>query len=348
MFALALSDDTGGRNREVSAMGARHIFFVIRYSVLVAGMDSWRLASQDLETYRRKLFDERRLEERVGLFERLTLPSIMNQIFDENVSVSLVVITSAELPANASRALDEALTKRPAWLGVDVVRAEVDGPGLGALTQSVIDSRVKDDAGGSETIYATVRLDDDDVLSCGYVAALARYMTPTLAGMIVTFPKGYVGTLSGETGRFNALRHYYAPKIALGLAHIGKSAGGYPTTQRRNIFECGRHTEVDRVLPVISDASFDAFIRTFHGSNDSGAASNESRWIQELPVASAGAPDQFPHGLVDRGAVGVPDEENGQRLRYKECERSFARLRVCQKEKRRLKRKRKARGWTPT
>lgn len=161
--------------------------------------------------------------------------------------------------------------------------------------------------------------------------------------MVVSFPKGLIGTVSPENRRIDSIRHYYAPKIALGMAHIASWSADDKARPRRNIFECGRHAEIDRATPTILEGSFEAYIRTFHASNDSGSVDMQAGWIQELPAASPQALEQFPAEVFDANAVTAAVDAGG-RVRQKECQESFVKLQACQRERRRLRRKLDS-GW---
>ncbi|TQE99145.1 MAG: hypothetical protein FKY71_10130 [Spiribacter salinus] len=318
-------------------MPSKHIFFVVRYSILLTGGGSWKAAKQDLSAYRRQLFAEERLDERIRLFEGLTLQSLKSQQFDADVSVSLVILTSAELPAHAADALDRSIQALPDWLDVKVVQADASGPGLRQLTQTAIDSLLSARMASSGVPYATVRLDDDDILSRTYVQALSRYVMHTFNDMAVSFPKGLIGTVSRENRRIDSVRRYYAPKHAQGIAHIASWSPADETPPRRNIFDCGRHTEIDTAVPTILDASFDSYIRTFHGSNDSGSVDKHAGWIEELPAAPPQALEQFPDEVFDAKAVTAAADARKD-VRQRECQQIFAKLQACQRERGRLRR----------
>lgn len=320
-----------------------HVFFTVRYSVLIGGQGSWKLTRQDWDRYRAQLFDNARLEERLRLFANLTLPSLAAQFFDKDVSVTLIVITSDELPAFALSNLHQAVDSLPEWIDTEIVETGVEGASFGALTQQVVDNRLSRTVGEGEAIYASVRLDDDDVLAQRYVDRVAPYLKPAFAGMILSFPQGYAGTVRAGGEAFSELNHYYSPKIALGMAHVGLWSQGQARTKRRNIFECGGHAEVDARVPVLYDASFPAFIRTFHEYNDSGSAVSQEEWVAELPAAGADALEWFPAQLFESELAEQLTSSETKRPRQKDCQELFAKLEVCKRERRRLAKKRKFR-----
>ncbi|MDN5653358.1 MAG: putative rhamnosyl transferase, partial [Lactococcus lactis] len=52
---------------------------LIRYSLLSEDLKAWKISRADLESYRKQLFDEDRLNERFEMFKNITLPSLLNQ-----------------------------------------------------------------------------------------------------------------------------------------------------------------------------------------------------------------------------------------------------------------------------
>src|SRR5699024_8221630 len=60
---------------------------------------------------------------------------------------------------------------------------------------------------GVDTVYGSVRLDDDDCLSSDYALSLLKYMKPEFAGFPVSFPYGYQGVF--KEGRISDVRHLY-------------------------------------------------------------------------------------------------------------------------------------------
>jgi len=334
------SVETCGRSeRDGEFMTNAHLFFVVRYSILNGEPGSWKITRQDWAAYREQLFDPARLKQRFRLFSGLTLPSLTAQRFDRNVSVSLIVITAAELPSAASAELRDGVGNLPEWLDADVLPVEADGASVGALVQTAVNNSLRERYGDHDVDYATVRLDDDDLLSNRYVEKISRYTRPEFSDMVVSFPRGFIGMVGAGSGRVEDLRHYYAPKVALGMAHVGAWRNGKTVSRSGNVFSVGNHAEIGSKAPVILDGSFDAFIRTFHGDNDSGADVTQKEWIMELPKAGSEVRKSFPEQCLARFSEKDSEESREEAVSQKACQQEIAKLRACRRRRNKLRRK---------
>jgi hypothetical protein len=67
------------------------------------------------------------------------------------------------------------------------------------------------------------------------------------------------------------LKHFYYPKIALGLSYVNLiEQGTFRETQRVHVFNVGIHVCADEVCPVILDAKRPMFFRTLGSVNEGG------------------------------------------------------------------------------
>lgn len=237
--------------------------FAVRYSVLTRRHRSWNVSSDDLETYRKMLFDPLRLQTHRRLFERLTVPSLAAQAergYADRMAVH--VAASSELPLLEREELQRILAPYPwasiAFVGVDD-RLPFDG-----MRDDFLQRKVKRAAA-----YAQCRLDDDDALSIHFLEHLEGYTAQRYADFIVSFGSGYALHFDAEADTILGAFDWYRPKNSVGMAHIGffdqEKKGGAPG----KIFGLGNHSYADRARPLILDSREPLIIRAFHDQQDS-------------------------------------------------------------------------------
>ncbi|SEG45112.1 glycosyltransferase [Billgrantia desiderata] len=259
-------------------------FIVVRYSVLLKSK-AWNIAKDsDFEEYRRKLFSKDRLDQHFYFFNNVMLPSIAAQVSKQSdIDVRLMVITSSELPDDAKESLSEA-TEKFNW--VDTLFLSPDGN-----MNKEINGYIKSAVEGRDTVYATVRLDDDDALHSDYLSSLNKYLSPVFSGHMVSYPKGHAVLFDQELGRVTSAIEVYYPKIALGLAFINfydakRNAFSHKTI---NIFQSGKHTTVQERYPLLLDESLNAYVRMCYKSSDTAESffKKRSRKAERVPLDTA-------------------------------------------------------------
>jgi len=239
------------------------IFIVVRYSVLLKSK-AWNIAKEsDFEEYRENLFAKNRLDQHFYFFRNIMLPSIAVQVSEQSdVDVRLLIITSSDLPEGAKMELSKAVTGY-GW--ADTVFLEPEGN-----MNRAINNYIKSAMAGQDSVYATVRLDDDDALHAGYLSSLAKYLSPAFTGHIVSYPRGHAALYDQDLGQITSAIEVYYPKIALGLAMINcydekRDAFLHKTI---NISQAGKHTTVQERYPLILDESLSAYVRMCYKSSD--------------------------------------------------------------------------------
>lgn len=222
------------------------------------GRSGWK---SDFAADPEMLFEENRLRQRFWLFENITLPSLASQTSSD---FHYYVLSSNLMPDWAKNQLDE-LCKTYVGEGRYTIRFAKFG-----RAKKFIRFILSDFAGNDPV--AQVVLDDDDALSCDFVATLKSHLnemdefTEENTPRFVTFPVGYVLGLREEDTRI--WRHGYK-FINLGLTMIGTAA-------QKNIFAIN-HKSAPKIFGFTSDYEKPMYIRTLSNVNDSHAVV-KSKW----------------------------------------------------------------------
>lgn len=247
----------------------KHIFIVIRYSVLSTSK-AWLMSREDdFEHYKNKLFAAQRLDSKFTFFSKLVLPALdKQQGVIPGQDFSVLLLTSAQLPANEQARLATLVKARP-WLHLIPVAVEQSIP---AAVTSAIKPLLA--AMQEDVCFASARLDDDDVLSAQYCQALLKYITPDFTNHVVTFPKGFE-CLYDDTARAvtESIQIDY-PKVAVGLAHINGYQAASKTFAAKcvNVFQAGNHTKVDERFAMVEERSYFAYVKMAHCTQDTAEA----------------------------------------------------------------------------
>lgn len=260
----------------------KHIFIIIRYSVLTESQSSWEIGrDKNNEEYKNRLFDHNRLSLHERLFREVTVPSINSMITAQNQdNLTVLVLTSEELPSPYLENLHDLLAPYP-WFKVFPLPSN-------KKMYELINSTFRNELGkfNGTVCFATTRLDDDDALASGFMNELLKYLSPSFNGFCVSFSNGVAGIYDKNTGTYRSFHSYYYPKIALGLSYINtyepvtKSLAFNETT----IYSLGKHTTVDFKRPTIIDARNPMFLRTFHTASDSIGKAQISKIIKNPKV----------------------------------------------------------------
>lgn len=237
----------------------KHIFVFIRYSVVLkTRKNNWIVGrEEDFDGYKARVFDTERLKARRSLFEQVTLSSLDRQEEMENVSV--ILMTSDELPETEKRELYSMTQNRP-WLKIKELNEEEKN------YERTINQEIK--SFGTDLLYSTVRLDDDDALAKNYFGRLNTFMDEANVNRLVSFGMGYAGLYSEESNAFMEFKQYYYPKIAIGLAKISKYKLDDNSFSSGSIYADGKHTIVDQKAVLLLDSREPAFVRLIHSSAD--------------------------------------------------------------------------------
>lgn len=217
-----------------------------RFSLFSPESGAWIASNgskfRTVEDYRDYLFSAERMDPRCEIFFNYTLP--MLAIASEEYVFGHVVSFSDTLPDRYQTRLSEAAKNFP-FLILDRVEA-----GGGMMNVARAARRLMASAGMPlTTVYGSLRLDDDDILSADYFEQMARHITLDKVGHVISLSRGVTAMHAG--GRF-----YYARDAVLPLhskGHLGvcrfDEAGNFHAPVG------GPHNEADKVNPVIIDGS---------------------------------------------------------------------------------------------
>lgn len=293
----------------------KHIIFAVRFSVLAPSKGGTLLASGSLtpDEYRDKLFSEDRISERLHLFEEITLRSLKYQK-PSDAQLHLIVVTSDVLPEDMniklSKILKEFSSENNFSATIMYAKSGFSDTHEGRKSYKKIDdclrAYLKDYIGEEKDfVFATVRLDDDDGLAASYCERLSSLLERGLYGLPVSYAYGYEGFYDKNSGSFRSVKHWYHPKIALGLAFINKfeiGKGFYD--DKCHIYNLGRHTRIDETYPILIDSTFPAYFRTISSHNDSGASGSHDYLLDLGALDMDGEEFRFISNVIDQKPEG--------------------------------------------
>lgn len=236
----------------------KHVFVMIRYSVLTESKDSWVIGRDaDTEQYKEKLFSHERLTLHQELFLNVTLPSLRKM---NSSNTTVLVFTSDELPSPFIDNLNKAVKEDD---NIKIITLPRSGRVIVQMHTHLLSELVNFD---SDTVYATVRLDDDDALSKDFYHGLNKYLNKEFVGYAVSFPRGIAGIY--ENGGYSGFYEINQPKIALGLSFINFFKKDNDVKSPVSVFGLGNHTKIDEKHFLVIDNCKPMYIRTVHGQSD--------------------------------------------------------------------------------
>jgi hypothetical protein len=226
----------------------RDIYCHIRFSFF--GQTDTRLKPEDHDAAQVQLYNETRMARRFFLFENLTLPSLRAQT---DRDFKIVIMSSDIMPERFKDRL-RAITAQD---GNVILDFSTRRNGAFAFRQHIEDSL----GAGFYKTAVHFRLDDDDALASNYIARLRAVSYGLSVGTHVTFPTGLTLFPAQAGGSVGAVFPHRQLLIGLGLAIICGASF------RKNPFQM-MHGNVWQRWPVVSDPTFNAYIRTHHHDND--------------------------------------------------------------------------------
>jgi len=205
------------------------VYFVTRFSIFDPSFRGFRLSTDhDVVEYERRLFDRGRLDHKFATFESITLRSVVAQT---RTDWRWIIYASDRLPSNFAARLIRLVTPYPQI----TVRAVPSFREFFGETQSY-------DYGES---FATVRLDDDDGVGSAFVENLQQYSASR--GTIICFTEG-------------RLVKYSDDKVVRGEAVSERNNAQGLTAVGLNIYNCGRHSDIDSRYPVVYDSTAEMYL----------------------------------------------------------------------------------------
>ena len=232
-------------------MSFQHIL-LMRFSYPALG--GFRLSKGGVDRVRAALYNPERLERRFALFEKLTLPSLLNQN-PHNCEIAIIIGNDLPRPYRARLETLVAPLARARLFPLPPIKNEAAHV-VAALRTDKVEH------------LATTRLDDDDALALDCLAKIERICQTVMDTKLVPLPL----CIAFNNGLFlkkspNGLSLYGAPQktpIGIGLTLLAPRTLGQ-TVYTRN------HRSVGACWNCITDATSLSFIRSVHDDNDSGA-----------------------------------------------------------------------------
>ncbi|WP_010200819.1 glycosyltransferase [Psychrobacter sp. PAMC 21119] len=265
-------------------------YVLVRYSLLVENSKGWQIADEDLQTYRDKLFDVKRLKQRLELFEKITLPSLISQTKSPSTDwLEVVIITSQDLPSWNKEELEKIVAKYD-WISIDYL------PSKKSDTYRFLWKNL--DSSQEDVLFSTVRLDDDDALANDFFEKMDPYFKEDNVGFGLSFGNGYAGFYDFESGCYEKVVDYYSPKVAIGLSHFNiyrSSSKSFVSEKIKTIYHARKHVTVDLYIPIILDSRELMFIRTMHNNSDSSNNKAREAKLRKQPATDTKILyDKFP------------------------------------------------------
>nr|WP_298410322.1 glycosyltransferase [uncultured Halomonas sp.] len=237
----------------------KHSFVMIRYSVLSMSR-SWKLnKSNEFNSYKEKLFDRARLEEREKVFKLITLPSIKNM---NSTEVTVLIFVSESMPDEYFDRLSNLVSPHRNFKLVKLCYEESINLQMNATIETMLKEM------GEDVVYSTIRLDDDDAVSKNYLELLSGYLNHGFVGYCISFSSGYGAIVNDE--KITEIYKICVPKIAIGIAWINffDAAGSTFEHTEVSVYSLGNHMKVDEKVPTVIDPREFAWIRTIHKDSD--------------------------------------------------------------------------------
>lgn len=213
------------------------VYLTTRFSIFDTKYNGFRIKTKnDTETYKKKLFCEKRLDQKFALFEMMTLPSILNQTY---TNWEWNIFTSVYLPQNYKDRL----------LNLTQDNEKIKIHFIASFKEFKLASLDK------EIDYCTVRIDDDDGLNTDFFQNLQQYKEKK--NVVVLHSNGICFKLKNGNVVLGESRSWNT--ISLGACAIGF-----------DIYSCGNHNSIHKRYTVINDETPDMWYLAYSKYCDSG------------------------------------------------------------------------------
>lgn len=206
--------------------------------------------SNDFEEYKSKIMDMRRLQIRFDILARFQIPLIA--IAAKEMNIYYYIASSYCLPEIFKIEFSKLMLKYD-FLTVEYFEetANVD------FNQKALDAINT----LNSTIVITSRIDDDDIIHPYAIRKLQDYIDLKFINYGISFPKGYYGYY--KNNKYEVFSELYCPNIAVYLSYIGFVMNKKIVTPYLCCTAIPHHV-FDRYVPVVSNATFPAYIYTQH------------------------------------------------------------------------------------
>ena len=226
---------------------------IIRFSVLSTAFLPFRIheQSESFDQICERILAPGRLAERFRLFETITLPTLDAQT---DQAFRIVVVAPRLLPEIWKRRLKYLADLRDYLV---IIYEDETNFSMRNVSPFILDEIIN-----SNGIFYTFRMDDDDGLAMNFVERVRKFMRPQLVDFCLSLCREYFLDVSNSKYK---VEQRIVPNLAVGFGYISSAAAP------RTIFDFSElHHRSHLRLPVITDATRDAFVAVTHDQNDSG------------------------------------------------------------------------------
>ncbi|MGG5812190.1 glycosyltransferase [Falsiroseomonas sp. CW058] len=226
---------------------------------------SWRIGrDQNFDDYVKSIIgDEGRLRDRCNIFE-LSAQNI--NAASEIEQIRHLVYASDALPSWVKNRLNT-WSETYKWMTIRYLSFEEDASVNRDLIRAIA-SLCKDLRLSGRINYASVRLDDDDILSPKYFQHLSKYTSENFSGYCISFSSGYCAIWNGAEAVLQKFHHTRLPFNAQGLAYVGNYDIERGSVSSAHVLPPGTHTTVDLRAPTIVDGREPLYVRSVHPNSD--------------------------------------------------------------------------------
>ncbi len=204
--------------------------------------------------YKAYLFSDTRLEPRITIFTKYSLPQL--ELASKGHDVALLVSYSEFLPEKYENQLISAAAKYPFLI---LEKQELGKPHIS------LESIAKDKLQTSNDPlqpFGIFRLDDDDILPADYFEQNTPYIKNEFIGMQISHGIG-ISAIYKDGTFFNARRTYH-PMLNIGYTSVHR----FDATGNMSQLPIAGHNIADRSYPIIMDSRKIGYLWTRHAAQD--------------------------------------------------------------------------------
>lgn len=216
------------------------------------------------EKHKKRILDKSNIDFRLHVLINHSLPNLLNNI-PEDVCLKIIILYSNLLEDNTKYILNNYASKfNEIFLES---RSEEDYlNAIGSIKKCLIDNNKTNN--NKTVLFASFRLDDDDILSTKYIENISKYITKDNINKFISFSNGIECLWKDKS--IDKLCFYNKEFIAIGLSHIGlfDNRSFEFLTEPQTIY-CGlSHFDIPKKYNHIIDDTPNMFIYSRHNLQD--------------------------------------------------------------------------------
>lgn len=181
----------------------------------------------------------------------------------DSIELKSVLLISDELPQSYLNDLQDLIEEDDGFETLKVKRDDDYNDILNLYISDYLDNK-------PDSVFATVRLDDDDLLSKSFFNSIEKYLNESFVTRVISFPRGIECYFDSNEKKLGTCLSLSVPRIALGLTHINKysKSDGKFTDPVGHIYNCGDHSNIHTRYDLISDHQQNMFLRMNSDTQD--------------------------------------------------------------------------------